>query len=72
MEFISVFVNFLTFAFEVALPIAEVAINVVNVVNINEMINDPDSGYGNGNVFDDLFQQLNPVGNGNIQMITSI
>ena len=69
MEFISVFVNFLTFAFEVALPIAEVAINVVN---INEMINDPDSGYGNGNVFDDLFQQLNPVGNGNIQMITSI
>ena len=66
MEILSVLVNFLTFAYEVAFPIAEVAIHVVNVVNINEMINDPDSGYGNGNVFDDLYQQLFPVGNGNV------
>ena len=63
MELFGIIFNFLTFAYEVAVPLAEVAINVVNVIVINDMINDPDSGYGHGDVFEDLYHELTPTSN---------
>ena len=64
MNIIEYIVQFLYFAYEVIIPIAEFGVGVINVVYINEMIQDPDSGYGgNHTIFDDILEWLQPYPN---------
>jgi hypothetical protein len=52
--------DLITLGGQLIVPLIEITINIVNNVNINEMINDPDSSYGKEYIFDDLFKMLNP------------
>ena len=64
MNIFEYIVKFLYFAYEIIIPIAELGVGVINVVYINEMIQDPDSGYGgNQTIFDDVLEWLQPYPN---------
>ena len=45
---------------ELLVPLVEIGINVWNVVKVNEMIKDPESGYGKEYIFDSFFKELDP------------
>ena len=47
-------------AAELIVPLVEIGVNIWNVVNINEMIKDPESGYGKEFIFDAFFAELDP------------
>ena len=62
------FINVLTLIYDVAFPLAELSINVINVMTINEMINNPKSGYGQGNILQDIYEKLYPYTLGNFSI----
>ena len=52
--------DLITLIGQLLFPLIEITINIVNIVNINEMIKDPESGYGKEYIFDDFFKRVDP------------
>ena len=50
----------ITVGCQLLVPLVEVGVNVWNVASINQMILDPDSGYGKESFFDSFFAELVP------------
>ena len=42
------------------MPLVEITVKVWNVYNVNKMIKDPDSGYGEEYIFKDSFREIDP------------
>ena len=45
---------------QLIVPLVEITVNVWNVYNVNEMIKDPDSGYGEEFIFEEFFREIDP------------
>ena len=54
------FTLLITLGSHLIVPILEITINIWNLVNINEMIKDPESGYGKEFFYEDFFKMLDP------------
>ena len=50
----------ITLGSQLLYPLIEITINIWNIVNINEMIKDPESGYGKEYIYDEFFKRLDP------------
>ena len=47
----------ITLGFQLLFPLVEVGVNIWNIASINQMILDPDSGYGEEYFFDSFFAE---------------
>ena len=50
----------ITLGSQLLFPLIEITINIWNLVNINKMIKDPESGYGKEYIYEDFFKRLDP------------